>query len=232
MSTVPGHIGIIMDGNGRWAKKRLLPRTAGHVKGAEVFQEITRYCQKIGVKALTVFAFSTENWSRPPEEVEAIMNLLRKYISDAELFKDENIRIKFIGNIAGLEDDLQKEIARIEDKSRDNDGLLLNIAVNYGGRQEIVIAAKSLARDVLNGKISPDDIDEDMFESRTFTSDCPPVDMILRPSGEERISNFLLWQCAYSEFVYMDVLWPDFSPANLDKAIDEYSNRQRRFGGI
>ncbi len=232
MSTVPGHIGIIMDGNGRWAKKRLLPRTAGHVKGAEVFQEITRYCQKIGVKALTVFAFSTENWSRPPEEVEAIMNLLRKYISDAELFKDENIRIKFIGNIAGLEDDLQKEIARIEDKSRDNDGLLLNIAVNYGGRQEIVFAAKSLARDVLNGKISPDDIDEDMFESRTFTSDCPPVDMILRPSGEERISNFLLWQCAYSEFVYMDVLWPDFSPANLDKAIDEYSNRQRRFGRI
>ena len=232
MNAVPEHIGIIMDGNGRWAKKRFLPRTAGHIKGAEVFQQITRYCQKIGVKALTVYAFSTENWSRPPEEVEAIMNLLRKYLNDADLFKDENIRIRFIGDITALADDLQKEILHIEDYSRNNDGLLLNIAVNYGGRQEIVFAARSLAKDVLEGKISPEDIDENMFNDRVFTNDCPPVDMILRPSGEERISNFLLWQCAYSEFVYMDVLWPDFTPADLDKAIEEYSNRQRRFGGI
>ena len=229
---VPEHIAIIMDGNGRWAKKRFLPRTAGHIKGAEVFQQITRYCQKIGVKALTVYAFSTENWSRPPEEVEAIMNLLRKYLNDADLFKDENIRIRFIGDITALADDLQKEILHIEDYSRNNDGLLLNIAINYGGRQEIVFAARSLAKDVLEGKISPEDIDENMFNDRVFTNDCPPVDMILRPSGEERISNFLLWQCAYSEFVYMDVLWPDFTPADLDKAIEEYSNRQRRFGGI
>ena len=232
MNAVPEHIGIIMDGNGRWAKKRFLPRTAGHIKGAEVFQQITRYCQKIGVKALTVYAFSTENWSRPPEEVEAIMNLLRKYLNDADLFKDENIRIRFIGDITALADDLQKEILHIEDYSRNNDGLLLNIAINYGGRQEIVFAARSLAKDVLEGKISPEDIDENMFNDRVFTNDCPPVDMILRPSGEERISNFLLWQCAYSEFVYMDVLWPDFTPADLDKAIEEYSNRQRRFGGI
>ena len=160
------------------------------------------------------------------------MNLLRKYLNDADLFKDENIRIRFIGDITALADDLQKEILHIEDYSRNNDGLLLNIAVNYGGRQEIVFAARSLAKDVLEGKISPEDIDENMFNDRVFTNDCPPVDMILRPSGEERISNFLLWQCAYSEFVYMDVLWPDFTPADLDKAIEEYSNRQRRFGGI
>lgn len=232
MSDIPKHIGIIMDGNGRWAKKRFLPRTAGHTKGAEVFRTITRHCQKRGIKALTVYAFSTENWSRPESEVRAIMNLLRRYLDDAFGFKDENIRIKFIGERSRLDSDIVAHMDEIEDFSKDNDGLLLNIAVNYGGRDEIVRAARDLAREVQAGVLSPDDINEALFESHLDTSDCPPVDLILRPSGEERISNFLLWQCAYSEFVYMDVLWPDFTPQDLDAAIEEYAGRGRRFGGV
>ena len=232
MSDIPKHIGIIMDGNGRWAKKRFLPRTAGHTKGAEVFRTITRHCQKRGIKALTVYAFSTENWSRPESEVHAIMNLLRRYLDDAFGFKDENIRIKFIGERSRLDSDIVAHMDEIEDFSKDNDGLLLNIAVNYGGRDEIVRAARDLAREVQAGVLSPDDINEALFESHLDTSDCPPVDLILRPSGEERISNFLLWQCAYSEFVYMDVLWPDFTPQDLDAAIEEYAGRGRRFGGV
>ncbi len=232
MSGLPSHIAIIMDGNGRWANKLMLPRTAGHAKGAEVFQKITRHCQKLGIKALTVYAFSTENWKRPEKEVKSIMDILRRYLADAFGFKDENIRIKFIGERQRLDSDIVEKIAEIEDISKDNDGLLLNIAVNYGGREEIVSAAKKLCSAVSEGRLSPDDIDEKLFESMTYTADCPPVDLILRPSGEERISNFLLWQCAYSEFVFMDVLWPDFTAKHLDKALEEYANRKRRFGGV
>ncbi len=232
MSEVPAHIGIIMDGNGRWAKKRLMPRTAGHAKGAEVFRTITRHCQKRGIKALTVYAFSTENWSRPAGEVRSIMDLLRRYLNDAFGFKDENIRIRFIGERDRLERDIADKMAEIEDFSKDNDGLYLNIAVNYGGRDEITAAARALCRDALCGRVTPDDIDEDLFERYLFTGDCPPLDLVLRPSGEQRISNFLLWQCAYSEFVFMDVLWPDFTPDDLDRALEEYSARKRRFGGV
>lgn len=232
MSELPAHIGIIMDGNGRWAKKRLLPRTAGHAKGAEVFQTITRHCQKRGIKALTVYAFSTENWSRPEGEVRSIMNLLRRYLDDAFGFKDENIRIKFIGERDRLERDIVDKMAEIEDFSKGNDELLLNIAVNYGGRDEITAAARALCRDAVDGRIIPESVDEKLFESYLFTSDCPPLDLVLRPSGEQRLSNFLLWQCAYSEFVFMDVLWPDFTPDDLDRALDEYSARKRRFGGV
>lgn len=231
-SKIPAHIGIIMDGNGRWAKKRHLPRTAGHSKGAEVFQKITRHCEKLGVKALTVYAFSTENWSRPQEEVDAIMNLLRRYLKDAFGFKDENIKINFIGDRTRLAQDIVASMEEIEETSRNNTGLILNVALNYGGRDEILHAARSLAADVQTGTLSPDNIDEPLFESRLFTAGQPPVDMILRPSGEERLSNFLLWQCAYSEFVYMDTLWPDFTPKKLDQAIEEYAKRKRRFGGI
>ncbi len=227
---IPRHIGIIMDGNGRWAKKRLLPRSAGHAKGAEVFRTITRHCEKIGVKALTVYAFSTENWARPQSEIEGIMNLMRSYLRDAFTFEGETIKMRFIGSRDGLADDIQKLMDELEDTSRDHEGLILNIAFNYGGREEIVRAARELAREVKNGALEPDDINEALFESHTYTACCPPVDMILRPSGEERISNFLLWQCAYSEFIYMDTLWPDFTPELLDEAVAEYSARDRRFG--
>ena len=229
---IPEHIGVIMDGNGRWAKKRLLPRNAGHIKGAEVFQTITRHCEKLGVKALTVYAFSTENWGRPQEEVDAIMNLLRKYLHDAFGFKDENIKINFIGERSRLDDDIVKLMEEIEETSKNNTGLILNVAVNYGGRDEIASAARRIAKDVKDGRIDEKDIDENLFSSYTYTAGQPEVDLILRPSGEERISNFLLWQCAYSEFIYMDTLWPDFTPKDLDRAIDEFSKRKRRFGGI
>ncbi len=230
--SVPQHIGIIMDGNGRWAKKRGLPRTAGHTKGAEVFQKITRHCEKIGVRALTVYAFSTENWSRPQGEVDAIMNLLRKYLVDAFGFKDENIRIRFIGSRERLAPDILERMQEIEQTSRDNTGLHLNIALNYGGREEIVHAARALCAEAAAGRLAAGQIDEAAFNARTYLGDEPPVDLILRPSGEERLSNFLLWQSAYSEMVFLDTLWPDFTPKDLDRALEIYANRQRRFGGV
>ncbi len=229
---IPRHIGIIMDGNGRWAQKRGLPRTAGHVKGADVFQKITRYCEKIGVKAVTVFAFSTENWKRPQDEVDSIMNLLRQYIGNAFSFKGENIKITFWGDRSRLLPDIVSEMERLESVSAANDGLFLNICVNYGGRDEIVMAARSIAQKVAAGEMTAEDVDESSFSAFLYSAGQPEVDMILRPSGEHRISNFLLWQCAYSEFVYMDTLWPDFTPKKLDKAIEEFSARKRRFGGI
>ncbi|MBR5502656.1 MAG: di-trans,poly-cis-decaprenylcistransferase [Oscillospiraceae bacterium] len=225
------HIGIIMDGNGRWAKQHQLPRAAGHAKGAEVFRTITRHCEKLGIEALTVYAFSTENWSRSEEEVGAIMDLLRRYLKDAFGFKGESIRVRFIGRRDRLAADLLENMQKIEQSSADNQGLTLNVALDYGGRDEIVHAARTLAQKAAAGEIAPSDIDEAMFESATFTAQCPPVDFILRPSGEQRISNFLLWQCAYSEFIYMDTLWPDFTPAHLDEAIALFEGRNRRFGG-
>ena len=231
-SDMPRHIGIIMDGNGRWAKKHGRIRTAGHAQGAEVFKTITRYCEKLGIEALTVYAFSTENWKRPAEEVSAIMSLFKKYLADAFSFKDENIRMRFIGDREALGEDIRKFMAELEDISKNNTGLVLNIAINYGGRAEIVRAAKSLAKKAAEGTLVLDNIGEDMFENELYTANQPPVDIILRPSGEHRISNFLLWQCAYSEFIYMDTLWPDFTPALLDEAIAEYQRRTRRFGGV
>lgn len=231
-NSLPRHLGIIMDGNGRWAKQHHLPRNAGHSKGAEVFQKITRYCEQLGIEALTVYAFSTENWSRPQEEVDGIMNLLRKYLKDVFGFHGENIRIRFIGERERLAPDIVALMEEIEETSRERTGLQLNIALNYGGRDEIARAARQLAREVRSGALRPEDIDEAAVERCTFTAGQPPLDMILRPSGEQRISNFLLWQCAYSEFVYMDTLWPDFTPKKLDEALAEYARRKRRFGGI
>ncbi|MBP0969036.1 MAG: di-trans,poly-cis-decaprenylcistransferase [Oscillospiraceae bacterium] len=230
-TSLPRHIGIIMDGNGRWAAKHGLPRAAGHARGADVFRTICRYCEKIGIEALTVYAFSTENWSRSKDEVDSIMNILRRYLRDAFDLEGETIRVRFIGRRDRLEKDILSLMEEIEDGSRDNTGLKLNIAVDYGGRDEIAHAAREAAKMVLEGRISPDDIDEDLIDSLTYTSCCPPLDLLLRPSGEERISNFMLWQCAYAEFVYMDTLWPDFTPELLDKAIEEFNSRNRRFGG-
>ena len=231
---LPVHIGIIMDGNGRWAKKRGLPRKAGHAAGAQVFRKITKYCEKIGIHYLTVYAFSTENWKRPQDEVDAIMNLLRDYLKESLAdFTKENIRTCFIGDFAPLAPDIRELMAEAERLTAHKTGMTLNIAINYGGRTEIVHAVQALAADAAAGKIRPDGIDEKLLSSRMYTAGQPDPDLILRPSGEYRTSNFLLWQSAYAEYVFMDdILWPDFTTDDLDKALAIYGRRNRRFGGI
>lgn len=225
-------IGIIMDGNGRWAKKRGLPRTAGHKKGAEVFQDITRYCNELGVESVTFYAFSTENWQRPLEEVNAIMKLFGEYLLKAFDYEKENNRVIFLGDRSALEPRYQKLMDEIEEKTAHNTGMTLNVAVNYGGRQEIVHAARELAVQVQNGALNPEGITEQAMSDQMYTHGQKDPDFILRPSGEKRLSNFMLWQAAYSELVEMDVLWPDFTRADLDTAIDEFNHRSRRFGGV
>ena len=230
--TIPKHIGIIMDGNGRWAKKRLLPRNMGHKKGAEVFQDITRYCNELGLEAVTFYAFSTENWKRPQEEVDGIMRLFKQYLVDAFDYEKENNKVVFLGDKAAFNEELRNLMLEIEEKTADRTGMILNIAINYGSRSEIVNACKQIAQQVKDGNLDVCDISEDMFSGYLYTKNQPDPDFILRPSGEKRISNFLLWQCAYSEFVYMDVLWPDFTRKDLDTAIEEFNRRNRRFGGV
>ncbi len=225
---LPQHIAIIMDGNGRWAKNRALPRTAGHVAGAKTFKNIARYCNKIGLKYLTVYAFSTENWKRPADEVDGIMNLLRDYLKDAENFKDENIRVRFIGDRTPLADDIKQLMAKNEEDSKNATGLTLYIAINYGGRDEIVKAVQK----IVDSGVKAEDVNEKLISDMLYTYDCPDPDFIIRPSGEYRISNYLIWQSAYSEFWYSDILWPDFTEKNLEKAIADFNKRNRRFGGI
>lgn len=232
-ANLPEHIGIIMDGNGRWAKKRGLPRKAGHSAGAKTFRKITRYCSNIGIKYLTVYAFSTENWKRPQDEVDSLMNLFKSYLEEAlEDFKDDSIVVKFIGDKAPFSDDLKKLMVENENSSKDRDGMVLNIAMNYGSRDEIVHAIKNICNDVNNGIMSIDSIDEQTVSGYLYTSGQPDPDLIIRPSGEYRISNFLLWQSAYTEFVIMNKLWPDFETSDLDEALITYSNRNRRYGGV
>lgn len=231
---LPKHIGIIMDGNGRWAKKRGLPRTFGHREGAKVFRKIVEYCGDIGLEYLTVYAFSTENWSRPKDEVDSIMKLLEQYIDDAFQHQDENqkFRTKFIGDISALSPVLQEKIRRIEEVVSNKNGLMVNIALNYGGRDEIVRAVKQVAQQAQNGALPLEKVDQEAFSQYLYTAGQPDPDLIIRPSGEERLSNFLIWQAAYSEFVFMDILWPDFTPRDLERAIVEYQQRDRRFGGV
>lgn len=230
---IPTHLAIIMDGNGRWAKKRGLPRTAGHTVGASNFRTITKYCSKIGIKYLTVYAFSTENWKRPKDEVSALMKLFKEYLEEALTdFMDENIKVIFLGNKKAFSNEIQDLIDKVEKESSVKNGMTLNIAMNYGGRDEIVRASKLLASDVQKGIIDIEDITEELFSSKLYTKDQPDPDLIIRPSGEHRISNFLLWQSAYSEYVIMNILWPDFKVENLESALDEYTLRNRRFGGI
>lgn len=228
---VPEHIAIIMDGNGRWAKKRGMPRSYGHKRGAKVFEEIAEYCDKIGVKYLTVYAFSTENWARPKEEVDALMKLFRDYLLSSNA-RSETISVRFIGDLTVLDEDMQQLIAKREAETRGRTGLTTVIAINYGGRDEILHAARKLARKAADGLLDPEKIDRNAFESELYTSGIPDPDLILRPSGEKRLSNFLLWQASYSEFVYMDTLWPDFTPELLEQAIAEFNRRNRRYGGI
>ena len=228
----PVHIGIIMDGNGRWAKKRGLPRFAGHKAGADTFKKIVRYCNRIGIQYLTVYAFSTENWSRPKKEVDAIIELLRDYLRDAENYKKENVRVHFIGDTSVFDEEIQAKMAESEDESSHFTGLHLNIAVNYGGKDELVHAARSLVHDFQEDKIRLDEIDERAISDRLYTKGQPDVDLIIRPSGEYRLSNFMIWQAAYAEYVFMNVLWPDFNERNLDEALWAYANRNRRFGAV
>ena len=231
---LPVHIGIIMDGNGRWAKKRGMPRMAGHRAGANNFRVITRYCNSIGIKYLTVYAFSTENWKRPKEEVDALMALFKDYLEEAlRDFREENIRTRFIGDKSQFSPSLQKLINETEELSADKTGLVLNIAMNYGGRDELVTAVRNIAKKAADGEISGDDISEETISSMLYTAGQPDPDLIIRPSGEYRTSNFMLWQSAYSEYVFFDeILWPDFTTDDLEKAIDIYNKRNRRFGGV
>ena len=233
---LPVHIAIIMDGNGRWAKNRGLKRTEGHKVGARVFEEICEYCAEIGIKYVTFYAFSTENWKRSKFEVTAIMNLLRGYLDRMQERVLENekagYRIRFIGSREGMPKDIVSRMDDVEKRSADKDRININIAVNYGSRDEIVHGVKDIVREILEGKIKADDINEDMISSHLYTAGQPDPDLIIRPSGEYRLSNYLMWQAAYSEIYIDDVLWPDYTPADLDRAIEEYGKRNRRFGGV
>ncbi len=230
---LPEHIGIIMDGNGRWAKKRKLPRSAGHNAGGKVFRKISRYCSDIGIKYLTVYAFSTENWKRPKEEIDALMKLFKDYLEEAlRDFKEDSIVVRFIGDKTPFSDDLKALMIENEEGSKDRDGMVLNIAMNYGSRDEIVRAVKNISENVKDGSLDIDSIDEDLISDNLYTAGQPDPDLVIRPSGEYRISNFLLWQSAYTEFVIMNKLWPDFTEKDLDEAIDIFNNRNRRFGGV
>lgn len=230
--TPPRHIAIIMDGNGRWAKKRGLPRTAGHAAGAEAFRRIANYCRTLGVEYLTVYAFSTENWKRSAEEVAGIMKLLRRYLEEALRDMEKNrVRFCFFGDLTKLSPDLQALCDRAARQSEDYD-VQVNFCLNYGGRDEIVQAARRFAQDVKNGIRKPEELSEELLSDYLYSAGVPDPELIIRPSGEMRTSNFLLWQSAYSEYVFMNVLWPDFSPSDLDQAIEEYHRRNRRFGGV
>lgn len=230
---VPRHVAIIMDGNGRWAKAKNLPRTAGHAAGSEVFRKIATYCRDIGMDYLTVYAFSTENWKRSQDEVGAIMGLLKQYLLEAiEKMEADHIRLRFFGDLSRLDPELQELAHRTDAISATYDGFQANVCVNYGGRDEIVRAAKAFAQQCADGEKKPEELTEDTFSDMLYSTGIPDPDLIIRPSGEIRTSNFLLWQSAYSEYYFTDVLWPDFTPAELEKAIAEFNGRNRRFGGV
>lgn len=232
-SVLPRHIGVIMDGNGRWAQKQGLSRSAGHKAGAKVFKEISLYAAELGVEFFTVYAFSTENWKRPKAEVNTLILLFEEYLKDAiEHFSQKNIRVRFWGETSQFSQRLQNLIRTVEDNSADHTGMTLNICLNYGGRNELANAVRKISEKVKNGELSPEQITEDTISEHLYFPDEPDADLIIRPSGEYRLSNFLLWQSAYSEFVFMNVLWPDFTPELLNEAINEYNKRNRRFGSV
>ena len=230
---LPQHIGIIMDGNGRWARRRGLPRTSGHAAGAKTFERIVEDAGNIGVKVVSVYAFSTENWSRPKDEVSALMVLLEDYLDNGlTRLAGRNVKIHFIGDMSAFSESFQKKAKHMEEATQNNDGLLLNVALNYGSRSEITHAVKEIAKEIENGKITSDTITEEKIESYLYTAGQPDPDLIIRPSGEYRLSNFLMWQGAYSELWFSNCLWPDFKKKHLLQAISDYQKRNRRFGGI
>ena len=227
------HIAIIMDGNGRWAKKRGLPRSVGHKKGAETVKEITRAAGEMGVKYLTLYAFSTENWQRPAEEVETLMGLLREYLkSDLKELQENGVRIIFIGERSMLPADIVESMSKLEEETAGNDKMTLCIALSYGSRQEIVQAARKIAVLAKQGDIDPEEVDAKMFAGLLYTKDIPDPDLVIRTSGEQRVSNYLLWQIAYAEFYFTDVLWPDFDRKCLEDIIKNFNARERRYGKI
>ena len=229
---IPVHVGVIMDGNGRWAKKRGLPRKFGHREGAKNFRTITKHAKAVGVEYLTYYAFSTENWKRPKDEVDSIMELFEKYLDEVKDFIEENIRIRFIGDRTMLTQTLRDKMLDVEETSKDFDAMTLILAINYGGRDEICHSVRELAQLVKQGQLEPEDITQDMIEQHLYTQEIPPLDLVIRPSGEQRLSNFMIWQAAYAEFYYSNILWPDFKNDDFDKAIIEFCKRNRRFGGV
>ena len=232
-SRLPRHIAIILDGNGRWAKKRGLPRTAGHKAGAETFRAIATYCRDIGIEYLTVYAFSTENWKRPRDEVDTIMVLLKKYLLEAiDTMERDNVRLRFMGDMTPLSQELKDLVDRCNAISDRLTGCLCSICINYGGRAELVHAARRFAEDCRIGLVRSEDLTAEKLSSYLYSADIPDPDLLIRPGGELRQSNFLLWQCAYSEFYFTDVLWPDFSKEELHRAIASYQRRSRRYGGL
>lgn len=230
---IPRHVAIILDGNGRWAKKRLLPRNAGHAAGSKNVEKICSAAWNMGIEYLTMYAFSTENWSRPKDEVDALMKLLHNYLSDClKTSRKNNMQVRVIGDISRLEPELQERIVELERESAQNTGLHFQVALNYGSRDEIRRAVRKIADEVKEGKLQPEDIDESVIEDHLDTHGIPDPDLMIRTSGEQRLSNYLLWQLAYSEFYFTDVLWPDFDKAELEKAVEFYQTRDRRFGGV
>ncbi len=235
-SVLPRHVGIIMDGNGRWAQQRGLPRYKGHIEGAKTFRKIGEFAGDLGIECLTFYAFSTENWKRPPEEVAAIMDLFREYLRELDERKAENeekgIKVNFIGDRTGIPKDILKMMGYSERITRKKDHVILNIAINYGGRQEILHSVQEIAKEVEKGKLKSSEITEEMISEHLYTGGLPDPDLIIRPSGEYRLSNFLLWQSAYSEFWYSDILWPDFTEEDFTAALRDFEKRNRRFGGV
>ncbi len=233
VSGLPRHVAVIMDGNGRWAQRRGLPRTAGHKAGAETFRTIATYCKDLGMDYLTVYAFSTENWKRPQGEVDAIMSLLDQYLHESiETMARDNIRLRFLGDVSVLSPRLRALIEETDEITRHIEGFQANICLNYGGRDEIVRAARRFARECVDGKKTPEELSEADFPGYLWSAGLPDPELLIRPGGELRVSNFLLWQCAYSEIYVTDTLWPDFGKAELDEALAWYRTRDRRFGGL
>ena len=230
---LPRHIAVILDGNGRWAQRRGLPRTAGHKAGAETFRTIATYCRDIGLEYLTVYAFSTENWKRPKEEVETIMVLLKRYLLEAiDTMERDNVRLRFLGDMQALSQELRDLVEQCNAISGRLTGCQCNICINYGGRAEIAQGARRFAEDCAAGFVKLNDLTEETFEKYLYSAGMPSPELLIRPGGEQRLSNFLLWQCAYAEFYFTDVLWPDFSKEELHRAIAAYQHRNRRFGGV
>ena len=230
---IPQHVAIILDGNGRWAKAKGMPRNYGHAQGSKNVERICEEAWRLGIKYLTVYAFSTENWNRPQDEVDALMNLLRRYMKTCLTTAAKNdMKVRVIGDITKLDEDIQKRILELEEATKNNGGLNFQIAINYGSRDEITRAVRTLSEDVKEGKLMPEEVNEACIERYLDTHDIPDPDLLIRTSGEQRLSNYLLWQLAYTEFYFTDVPWPDFSKQELEKAIEQYNRRDRRYGGV
>lgn len=229
---LPTHVGFIMDGNGRWAKKRGLPRSLGHVEGGKTFKKIMQYCKDIGIPYASFYVFSTENWKRPKNEIDGIMKIMREYLDEVQMHLGDGVRAIFLGDKNAYPEDIRQRMIKLEQDTAHHTRLTVLLACNYGGRDEIAHATREIAGLVRSGELHPDEITEQTIAEHLYTAGLPDVDLVIRPSGELRLSNYLIWQCAYAEYYFTDVLWPDFSPEELNKALIDYAGRGRRFGGV